>query len=415
MPETDTLLRLRTPADLIATLPYLFGYRLHDSLVVAAVRDGQLGVMQRLDLPGTRHGRPVRGALQLLRRTLHRDDPDVVMIVAFESVPGASGPLRTAVSRLCDRHGWRVLIHLVVRDGRWWYLDAGDDLCEQGRLLPEDPEVPAVAECVAAGRAPLSGREAVPALLEPTGAADLVTQHLMAVGRRRQRSPGSAIERCRQDADAWRRWLAGDFVASADDSPEAASHRECLATCVLALEDGNLRDALIAWFAPGVLPPAMVPQPAWEVLVDRLGPVPGVTARQRVPSPPDPDDRSAGDVATGSDPGTDPRAPGTDPSPLGTDPSPPGTDPAPPAVDPSAATPMTAQELRARSRNRLIDAVRGTPQAHQAPMLTVLGAIAWWHGEGTLAGEAVDRARRLRPSYTLALLLHDMIRQGVRF
>lgn len=66
-----------------------------------------------------------------------------------------------------------------------------------------------------------------------------------------------------------------------------------------------------------------------------------------------------------------------------------------------------------------IDAARGVLElvaAHgegEAAALTLLGFVAWWRGQGALAGERLRAALRADPAYRLALLLDGALRAGV--
>ncbi|TQM57826.1 DUF4192 domain-containing protein [Humibacillus xanthopallidus] len=51
---------------------------------------------------------------------------------------------------------------------------------------------------------------------------------------------------------------------------------------------------------------------------------------------------------------------------------------------------------------------------HAAPVLTVLAAYAWWHGDGAIARVAMDRAPRADPGYRLARLLQLMLDERIR-
>jgi hypothetical protein len=46
-------------------------------------------------------------------------------------------------------------------------------------------------------------------------------------------------------------------------------------------------------------------------------------------------------------------------------------------------------------------------------MLTIGAHLAWWTGDGALAGDAVDRALRVDPGHTLAGLLARMCEHGI--
>lgn len=73
------------------------------------------------------------------------------------------------------------------------------------------------------------------------------------------------------------------------------------------------------------------------------------------------------------------------------------------------------QSERYRYQDRLAQFVRCVPVPRQAPALTVLGCVAWWNGNGGLAREAVARACRIEPGYTLAGLLNRIIDAGIRW
>ena len=49
-------IRLRSPGDVVAVLPYQLGYHPHDSLVVVALRDRAVVLVERVDLPTAADG-----------------------------------------------------------------------------------------------------------------------------------------------------------------------------------------------------------------------------------------------------------------------------------------------------------------------------------------------------------------------
>ncbi|MBK9101342.1 MAG: DUF4192 domain-containing protein [Austwickia sp.] len=362
MPSTVTRLALRSRPDRIVTLPYLLGFHLRDSLVVAALHGSRLGLIQRIDVPRA-GARSARSSLQVLRQMLIREDPDGVVLVAYESAPAGSADVRTALARLCDRHGWPVMAHLVVRHGQWWDVDV-DDLGRPGTALPDPARVPAVAECVAAGLAPLPDRSTLADLFVSGPEAERVGQAMSVQRACPRRAQLGSADRFDEDARAWSAWLAGPVTPW---HQVALSHQEesetLVARCVVALDDLAFRDALLAWLVPTLVPPALVPEPAWSLLTDQ------------------PNDQP-------NDHLTDhPREHGQ---------------------EWPARPPRTC-------RNRILEALRLTPETEQAPLLCLFAALVWAEGEGALAGEAVRRARRLRPSYTLALLLERALDHGLRW
>lgn len=368
MPVNDTTLRLRSPGELVATLPYLLGHRVEDSLVVLALHERRLGMIQRLDLPGREARATVREAVDEVHRNLTREDPRSVMVMVYEPQQGVGTPVRRAVTRMCRRHGWPVQAEVVIRGERWWLGE--EQLRGPGYPVPTPAAVPAVAECVLAGMAPLPGRQSLARLFDPGPRAAVMGEQIDAVRRERARSDLPAGERHLADALAWRQWLATGAMPA-----QAGSWQHCLANCVIALEDRELRDALLVWLAPGLLPSDQSLGLAWQTVVETLGPLPSAM--------------SAASATSSSTP-------------------PPGD----PVLTPQLAE---AAGLRSQGRDRLIEALQLIPAEHQAPMLTVYAGVAWWHGQGALAAEAVGRASELDPSYLLATLLQEMIRLGLRF
>jgi hypothetical protein len=63
---------------------------------------------------------------------------------------------------------------------------------------------------------------------------------------------------------------------------------------------------------------------------------------------------------------------------------------------------------------RLEQVCRLTPAVHAAPLLSLVGAVAWWCGDGARARVAVDRALELEPGHVLAGLLRDALDRGLR-
>lgn len=59
------------------------------------------------------------------------------------------------------------------------------------------------------------------------------------------------------------------------------------------------------------------------------------------------------------------------------------------------------------------DLVRRAVPSVDAPVVTVLGSVAYQSGEGAVAGIAFERALRSDPAYRLALLLETLLRNGV--
>ena len=174
-----TSLKITTTDELLAVLPHQLGHRLDDCIVIALVRDRVLGPVARTDLP---RERDTDACADQLLASLLRVEPELALVVGFESVPGQSRSLRRALHEGLTGAGVGIIDHVVVREGRWWgaccrpCAGSLDGLVAQhadGHAVPDDASVPAVAELIATGSAPLASRDQVSALVaeDPTSSA----------------------------------------------------------------------------------------------------------------------------------------------------------------------------------------------------------------------------------------------------
>lgn len=62
---------------------------------------------------------------------------------------------------------------------------------------------------------------------------------------------------------------------------------------------------------------------------------------------------------------------------------------------------------------RLLQLAGAVPVDWSAPLLTLVGCLAWRHGEGTVANEAVDLALEADPDYRMAQLMLHALSHGV--
>ena len=246
---------LRGPGDVLAVLPYQLGYHPTSCVVAVSLRGRSVGMVARTDLPPDDHADSVVSALV---EPLQRDGATSVILLGYEDVPDASQPaLLALVARLEAAHV-EVVDVVVVRDGRRYSPVCSEPCCPpEGIPLPDPADVPAVAEFVARGRAPLPSRSAVERIVgaEPElsrGVADAVAL--------RWRMP----RRRRRAAVAWRlvlrhesQWSAGpaSVRGRADRTGSRPGWRpQVVADAAIGLADIAWRDGLVAWLAPGVLP-----------------------------------------------------------------------------------------------------------------------------------------------------------------
>lgn len=257
---------LRGPDEVIAALPYQLGYHLHDCVVAVALAGRRMGMVARTDLPPEEHAVEVASSLV---GPLVRDGAGSVVVVAFEDVADASTPVLLALVEQLERAGVEVRDVAVVREGRRYSPTCTQECCPaDGAPLRDPSTVPAVADLVALGRAPLPSREAVDALVEP----DPV----------RAPAVGATIASRALRRPSRRRW-ARAWAALLVPEPDATGFDDAaLADAVLSLDDIHWRDGLIAWLSPGALPTEDVDPAVMALLrahvslwptLDRRGPV----------------------------------------------------------------------------------------------------------------------------------------------
>jgi hypothetical protein len=414
-------IRLRGPADVLTALPYQLGYHPHDCLVAMALHERRVGLVARIDLPASDHPEELQAVAASASAPLHRERPDSVLLIGYESARGQSDPLVDEVSSCLAAAGLTVADRLVVRQGRWYSRDCGEQDCcpEDGTPLPDPSQTPAVADFVALGLAPLPERAALTRLVAPdervcrrvatalrhrasprgaafglspggppdgaptgsatngepdsaiNGAPDSATNGAPdsatngAPDSATNGAPDSAINSDRRVAVQRLQWLSlwrAVCDVGADAAPVDALDPSEVAELVASLDDIAVRDGLIAWLCPGTVPLESLP----DDLVDQL----------RTCLPQRPWHAAAGGEGLG-------------------------------AADPAGADPVVAGR---RLLARLQGLTRAVPDSHAAPVLTVTANVAWWLGDGTVARVALDRAL----GYRLARLLDHMVGLGVR-
>jgi hypothetical protein len=296
-----------------------------------------------------------------------QEEPDAVLLVAYETRAGDGRPGLAAVRRRLVRAGVGVLDRLVVRDGRWFAVDCVDGCCPaEGTPVPRPADTPAVAEFVGLGVSPLPARDSLADLVAadpertPSVAAALAT--------RTARSGGLGVAARRYEAlSVWAMALGlrDDGGAVAD---VAGVRPDQLALLVESLRDVQLRDGLIAWLCPGSLPPSCLAPEVMDAVrtcLPERGPGWSRAGRGR---------GARRDLRRGSG----------------------------------------ATEAGRRHLRRLQRLVTAVPDEDAAGILTVLANLAWWLGDGALSRTCLERALRAKPDYRLALLLERMLDLGVR-
>lgn len=161
---------VKSPADLIAAVPYLIGFHPSSSVVALAFRGPRLEFAARHDLPA----RPERaGSLaRHLIAVVARQGMTRVAVICYGTVAAAE-PMWRAARDAAEERGLEVMEALRVADGRWWSYLCREPACCPPEGTPFDPTTSAVAAaCSFAGLAPAADRDALAAQMGPvTGPA----------------------------------------------------------------------------------------------------------------------------------------------------------------------------------------------------------------------------------------------------
>lgn len=352
----DTI-RLRAPAEMLATLPYQLGFHPRDALVVVTMRGTRVGLVARVDLPPEEH---VAGVVSALLPGVLREDPSSVLLVGYDRKDLPCRPLVEAVAGALRAEGVPVHHCLVVRDGRWSALHCRDGCCPAGEMpLPRPEDCPAVAQFVGLEVGPLPARESLAESLAPDPRLSGAVARALPAVRERWPAAGGPREHAHQRSvrrlTVLSRWSAL-CDTSISGAPVDRTAPEDAALLLASLRDVALRDGLIAWLCPGTLPLEALDEDLVDALASTLGARPGPT---------------------------------------------PGH---------SRADAIHHRRLI----SRLSWLCRAAPGDCAAPVLTVLAGVAWSGGDGALAGTALERALAAEPGYRLALLLERMVALAIR-
>jgi len=235
---TTSAIKLTSPNELLAVIPYLLGFNPTNSIVTLCLSNNKLGMTQRLDLPQDAHD-----VASALLPSLMMEKPDAVILIGFENSEGESLPALEALTTALHSHSLKIHDRIVVRDGRWRSLDCHNPNCcpAEGSPVPEPADVSGViSEFVGRGVAPHLDRESLARQVEAGPQAEAV-----AIVMRSLQTVAECPTVPRAELfEAWPRILNSDAPAiSVEDAARAA----------MSLQDIELRDGLVAWLCPGTL------------------------------------------------------------------------------------------------------------------------------------------------------------------
>ncbi|MGO4603123.1 DUF4192 family protein [Terrabacter sp. 2YAF2] len=290
---------LSGPAELLTIIPFHLGFQPARSVVVVCFHGKRLGLVARLDLVDAQLAEE---AAEQTVPTLLQGAPSSVALVGFEDMPDESLPLLEAIADSISADRVMVRERLVVRDGRW--RSVGCDCCpDEGWLLPEQADVPAVASYVALGHAVLPDRDELARLVEPLAPSE--PRHDLALAaiedwQRRYRAAGGSVSDLPGPAGRRRRFprrassastglgvleggdpsarqfLVNDSLVAwggvLNGDIEGYGIEHWLPSLVGPLRDVEVRDALIGWLCPGTVPLDTFPDDLVVMLDVLLGP-----------------------------------------------------------------------------------------------------------------------------------------------
>jgi hypothetical protein len=164
--DSRAALRLTSPADLVACVPYLLGFHPSDSVVMIAVHDGHIRFTARGDLP---ERAAVTAAVDHLFEVLSRQQCDRLAAVGYGAA-GRVDPVLSAVRAAAARRGLPLLDLLRVTAGRWFSHTCANPACCPPEGTPLDIAASPVAAAFAyAGAAALPDRAALERQVAPVG------------------------------------------------------------------------------------------------------------------------------------------------------------------------------------------------------------------------------------------------------
>lgn len=254
-PQSLPRLKLSGPPDIVAAVPYLFGYEPLRSLVIIGLKGirARLATSMRVDIPPKDH---LADVVESSLRLLGRDLPDRVILVIYPDSDGAPpGALHHAYAVAFAETGVGVDDVIVVHDGRWWSLHCVNPRCcplEGTPIVDADAFVKAATAAMLGMDVPLESREALYARVRAVeGAAanrmaralDKACDDYCDGAKDLDRDAGVALFDARLE-EGRRRIEEGIAVMAAGPDQARLSDQEA-AWIIVALADTRLRDAAL--------------------------------------------------------------------------------------------------------------------------------------------------------------------------
>jgi hypothetical protein len=140
---------LTSPHDLLAAIPFLIGYHPENSLVLVALKDDNVGMAMRVDMPTD----IAPESYDLLASHFQREAADAALIVAYVDSQTDPEPVLINTSAALLRAGISIKESLIVSDGRYRSMLCHDSECcpPLGSPIPDIDSSRIAAEHVIAG------------------------------------------------------------------------------------------------------------------------------------------------------------------------------------------------------------------------------------------------------------------------
>ena len=174
-PPAPAELIVRSPADLLAAVPYLLGFHPDTSVVIVAVRERQMIFAARADLPP-----PGAAAAEVAAMTgyvgavVAQQEGHAAAVVGYGPAGRVDPVMPAAMAALSDR-GLAIMAVLRVDDGRFWSYLCADPRCCPPEGTPFDPRAsPLAAAAAYAGQVALPSRVDLVRQVSPVGGADQI-------------------------------------------------------------------------------------------------------------------------------------------------------------------------------------------------------------------------------------------------
>jgi hypothetical protein len=172
-PQGSNVIRMTTPAQMVAAMPLYLGYVPEESIVVMCCHEprGRMGLLLRIDLPAPED--EDQWAKDIVLRVRHEDATRVVLMVYTEEPETGSLPRAAFMRRLTSAFSDIIVTEaLLIRGGRFFsYVCNGPCCPADGTPVDDAVDSAAVrileAETVASGRVRMPSREALEATLAP--------------------------------------------------------------------------------------------------------------------------------------------------------------------------------------------------------------------------------------------------------